>query len=214
MLGVGSAEAASQIKSKSRVRDLAEVFTAKREVNAMLDLVKDESYRVESRFLEPSCGNGNFLEEILLRKLHTVAAKPRGPKSIEFQIVLALCSTYGVDIDPQNVKEARLRLRSAALGFHASKVKPSKRSDDFDKVVDYILGVNIIEGDMINRVADIRFTEFVRESKTDWGPALEQRVYRLIDLMGTPGDLFEKEPPMAISVRPAVSYTKLWEEMR
>ena len=63
------AEEKSQIKSKERVRERGEVFTAEREVNAMLDLVKDETERIDSTFLEPACGDGNFLSEILRRKL-------------------------------------------------------------------------------------------------------------------------------------------------
>ena len=62
----------AQIKSKTRVRDKGEVFTNPREVNAMLDLVKQETERIDSRFLEPACGNGNFLIEILIRKLEVV----------------------------------------------------------------------------------------------------------------------------------------------
>ena len=58
-----------QVKSKQRVADHGEVFTAEREVNAMLDLVKQETDRIGSRFLEPACGNGNYLAEILRRKL-------------------------------------------------------------------------------------------------------------------------------------------------
>ena len=64
-----------QVKSKQRVADHGEVFTADREVNAMLDLVKQETERVDSRFLEPACGDGNFVAEILRRKLE--AAKKR-----------------------------------------------------------------------------------------------------------------------------------------
>ena len=61
-----------QIKSKARVSAHGEVFTANREVNAMLDLVKEETERIDSRFLEPACGNGNFLAKILERKLTVV----------------------------------------------------------------------------------------------------------------------------------------------
>ena len=65
----------TQTKSKKRVRDHGEVFTAEREVKAMCDLVKDECDRIDSRFLEPACGDGNFLAEILTRKLVTVRKK-------------------------------------------------------------------------------------------------------------------------------------------
>ena len=61
-----------QTKSKVRIADFGEVFTNEHEVKAMLDLVKHESERIESRFLEPACGDGNFLAEILHRKLQTV----------------------------------------------------------------------------------------------------------------------------------------------
>lgn len=60
------------VVSKQRVADHGEVYTQKREVNAMLDLVKPETERIESRFLEPACGTGNFLAEILCRKLAIV----------------------------------------------------------------------------------------------------------------------------------------------
>lgn len=75
--------ATSQIKSKERVAERGEVFTAEREVNAMLDLVKQETERIDSRFLEPACGNGNFLVEILRRKLSLV--------SNEQEMVQAVC---------------------------------------------------------------------------------------------------------------------------
>ena len=61
-----------QVKSKRRVADHGEVFTAESEVSAMLDLVKQETERIDSRFLEPACGIGNFLVEILKRKLEIV----------------------------------------------------------------------------------------------------------------------------------------------
>jgi len=83
-----------QVKSKERVADHGEVFTAEREVNAMLDLVKHETERIESRFLEPACGTGNFLLEILSRKLSVVKANYRKSKSeYERYALLAVSST-------------------------------------------------------------------------------------------------------------------------
>ena len=64
-----------QVKSKQRVADHGEVFTAEREVKAMCDLVADECLRIDSRFLEPACGDGNFLQEILTRKLEVVTKR-------------------------------------------------------------------------------------------------------------------------------------------
>lgn len=82
---------AKQVKSKQRVADHGEVFTAEREVNAMLDLVKQESERIDSRFLEPACGDGNFLAEILRRKLAVVKTNyRRNPADYEKYAVIAV----------------------------------------------------------------------------------------------------------------------------
>ena len=102
-----------QIKSRARVTDHGEVFTNEREVNAMLDLVKVETERIESRFLEPACGDGNFLAEVLRRKL-AVVKKQYGRSKSEFEkySILALSSIYGVDIMEDNTAECRNRLFS------------------------------------------------------------------------------------------------------
>lgn len=100
-----------QVKSKQRVEDRGEVFTAPPEVNAMLDLVKQETERIDSRFLEPACGDGNFLSEILTRKLLIVKKKYK--KSVidyEKNAVLAAGSIYGVDIMQDNVVACRERM--------------------------------------------------------------------------------------------------------
>ncbi|MBO7344305.1 MAG: SAM-dependent DNA methyltransferase, partial [Clostridia bacterium] len=94
----------SQTKSKERVREHGEVFTAEREVKAMCDLVKDETERIDSRFLEPACGDGNFLAEILTRKLEVVKRKyKKSTLDYEKNAVLAISSVYGVDIMQDNV---------------------------------------------------------------------------------------------------------------
>ena len=100
-----------QIKSKERVTEHGEVFTNEREVNAMLDLVKDETERIESRFLGPACGDGNFLIEILRRKLAVVKRQyGRSRSDYEKYSILALSSIYGVDIMEDNAAECRKRL--------------------------------------------------------------------------------------------------------
>lgn len=101
----------NQVKSRKRVVEHGEVFTAEREVKAMCDLVSDECLRIDSRFLEPACGNGNFLSEILARKLDEVATKyKRSPADYEKNALLALGSLYGVELLLDNVKECRYRL--------------------------------------------------------------------------------------------------------
>lgn len=85
----------NQIKSKNRVRKHGEVFTAEREVKAMCDLVKDETERIDSRFLEPACGDGNFLAEILTRKL-AVVRKKYGKSPLDYEKNSSLSYT-GID---------------------------------------------------------------------------------------------------------------------
>jgi len=103
--------AAKQVKSKKRVADHGEVFTAEREVKAMCDLVKQETEQIDSRFLEPACGDGNFLAEILSRKLAVVTKKyKKSPYDWERYSLLALGSIYGVDILADNAQGCRERL--------------------------------------------------------------------------------------------------------
>src|SRR5436190_23895633 len=99
------------LTSKERVTEYAEVFTSNREVNAMLDLVKQETERIDSRFLEPACGHGNFLAEILRRKLDVVQSRYRkSPAEYERYTLLAVSSIYGIDLLEDNVRECRKRL--------------------------------------------------------------------------------------------------------
>jgi type I restriction-modification system DNA methylase subunit len=94
----------NQITSKQRVRDHGEVFTQEREVNAMLDLVRGEAERIESRFLEPACGTGNFLAPVLERKL-AIVKKRYGSSQSDFErmALAAASSIYGVEILSDNV---------------------------------------------------------------------------------------------------------------
>lgn len=97
---------ASQIKSKKRVADFGEVYTAKKQVNDMLDLIPD-SMPFDATYLEPACGNGNFLVEIIKRKLEKVFSSG---SDILYNVVRAISSVYGVDIQADNVEESRNRL--------------------------------------------------------------------------------------------------------
>lgn len=104
-----------QIRTRDRVRDLAEVYTHEREVKAMLDLIPEmfppSASGGDLKFLEPACGSGNFLVEILDRKLANVRfARVKAAANYEFRILRALASIYGVDICPDNVIEARDRM--------------------------------------------------------------------------------------------------------
>ena len=102
--------AAALIKTRQRVADHGEVFTAEREVNAMLDLVKPETERIDSRFLEPACGSGNFLIEVLRRKLAVVEERyGKGQLEFERYAIVAIGSIYGVDLLEDNAAECRVR---------------------------------------------------------------------------------------------------------
>lgn len=139
-----------QIKSKTRVRDKGEVFTNEREVNAMLDLVKQETERIDSKFLEPACGNGNFLIEILRRKLEVV--KSRYKKSqweYEKNALIAVMSCYGVDIMQDNVNECIERLYNLFLDYYKSLFKKEIKQDYLD-IVKFVFTKNILCGDALS----------------------------------------------------------------
>ena len=135
--------------SRQRVTDHGEVYTSKREVNAMLDLVAQEAERIDSRFLEPACGTGNFLSEILQRKLSIV--KSRYSKSqLEYEryAILAISSIYGIDILEDNVQQCRTRLheifQSEYQGIYKQNVNP-----DCLRSAKFILDRNIEWGDAL-----------------------------------------------------------------
>ena len=138
-----------QVVSKKRVADHGEVLTGKREVNAMLDLVKQETERIDSRFLEPACGTGNFLAEILDRKLGVVEARyARGRLDYERNAVLAVSSIYGIDILADNVQECRKRLFDIFDQKYTGLFRKSAK-DECRDAVHYILRRNIIHGDAL-----------------------------------------------------------------
>jgi len=139
-----------QTVSKKRVADHGEVFTSQREVNAMLDLAKQETERIDSRFLEPACGTGNFLTEILNRKLNVVEAKYR-KSQLEFErnIISAVSSIYGIDILEDNVIECRRRLFEIVNQKYTALFK-GKAKDEVRHVIKFILEKNIIWGDALD----------------------------------------------------------------
>lgn len=139
----------NQIKSKERVREHGEVFTAEREVKAMCDLVKDETERIDSRFLEPACGDGNFLAEILTRKLAVVRKKyGKSPLDYEKNAVLAASSIYGVDILQDNVTACRARMFDIWNREYTAVCK--KECDDQTReAVRFILSHNIVCGNAL-----------------------------------------------------------------
>ena len=153
-------EKQSQIKSTERVRNHGEVLTARREVEAMLDLVKNESERIDSRFLEPACGDGNFLTAILERKLNTVSARYKNKKAdFEANLLLALSSIYGIDLLEDNIQLAINRMLDIACICYKENLR-AQPDDDFKKIMKYILDKNILQGDSLNGIDKIIFTQW------------------------------------------------------
>lgn len=140
----------SQVVSKQRVADHGEVFTSEREVNAMLDLVRQETERIDSRFLEPACGHGNFLTEILRRKLKIVEMKYAKNKSdFERYAVLAVSSIYGIDILEDNVQDCRKRLYDIFNEMYVRLYKEDCKRECLE-TARFILEKNIIWGDALS----------------------------------------------------------------
>jgi len=138
------------IKSKKRVLDHGEVFTSEREVNNMLDLVKQETERIDSRFLEPACGDGNFLIKVLERKVEVLLSRYK-KNQFEFEkySVIAVSSIYGIDILEDNVKEAQGRLFDYIEGIYTKTFK-NNINLEFLKTLRYVLSKNLIHGDALS----------------------------------------------------------------
>lgn len=138
-----------QVKSKKRVTDHGEVFTSEREVNAMLDLVKQETERIDSRFLEPACGTGNFLVEVLRRKLTVVESRyVKSQLEFERNSIIAVSSIYGVDLLEDNVEECRARLFDIFDEQYTTFYK-SNCKEECRRSVKFILERNILRGDAL-----------------------------------------------------------------
>lgn len=144
------ADQSEQIVSRERVRAHGEVYTAAREVNAMLDLVKHQSEDDGSTFLEPACGDGNFLIEILRRKLATVRTRfRRSPFEFEWHSLLVLGLLYGVDILADNVQRCRQRLYAEWEATYRAVCKKAVK-DDVLKSAAFILERNIVCGNALS----------------------------------------------------------------
>lgn len=136
----------SLVKSKKRVADHGEVFTPQWMVEDMLDLVKHESERIDSRFLEPACGSGNFLVAVLRRKLNTVELK-YGKNDFEKRHhgLLGLMCIYGIELLEDNTIECRENL----LNLFTNALKISTK-DSLYKAAANVLEVNVIQGDALS----------------------------------------------------------------
>lgn len=174
-----------QIKSRQRVSDHGEVYTHEREVNTMLDLVADQTNYSQSTFLEPACGTGNFLAEILRRKLKNITHKyGKSQLNYEQQSIIAIGSLYGIDLLPDNVAECRTRLFDIFSEYYQSAF-PKTFQMSCLKSAKYILSINIVEGDALS-LKD-KTNEYIVFS--EWKPInkylIKRREYRYFDLINT-----------------------------
>jgi predicted helicase len=202
----------SLIKSKKRVADHGEVFTPAWMVEAMLDLVKGETERIDARFLEPACGSGNFLVRILQRKLAAVELKyAKSDFEKRHYALLALMCTYGIELLVDNIAECRANL----LDILADYLNLDE-SDDLYRAAFYVLSQNLVHGDALKmRASDDQQITFA-----EWGylgkGKFQRRDFRLDVLTGASaysreGDLFanlgkheiftptKTYPPMTVS---------------
>ena len=186
-----------QIKSRKRVKDHGEVFTQEREVNAMLDLVKNETERIESRFLEPACGNGNFLAPILERKLEIVKKK-YGSSQTEFErmALLAVSSIYGVELLEDNVGACIGRLFKVVDDVY-SKLYKDKCKEDFRKSIRFVLTRNILQGDALTlkKTVDREYIIFSEWSLAN-GSLIKRRDFEYRELAD-----FDPKRPTLFSLR-------------
>lgn len=172
-----------QVKSKQRVADHGEVFTAEREVKAMCDLVNPETERIDSRFLEPACGEGAFLTEILRRKL-AVVKRQYGKSSADYEkySVIAITSLYGVDILEDNAEICRQKLFEIWDTEYTANAK-SQANDQCRENVKFILRKNILCGDALTlRQADGSPIVFAEWSLVT-GNLVKRRDYELSQLL-------------------------------
>lgn len=207
----------SLIKSRKRVADHGEVFTPAWMVDAMLDLVKSETERFDSRFLEPACGSGNFLVRVLQRKMAAVELK-YGKSEFEkrhFALLAVMCS-YGIELLPDNIAECRANM----LEVLADYLEVDEASD-VSRAAFYVLSQNLVHGDALTmRTATGQSITFA-----EWGylgkGKFQRRDFRLDVLTGSSafsaeGSLFahlgkheiflpiKTYPPMTISELAAV----------
>lgn len=188
-----AARKSTGIKSRSRVRERGEVFTQSREVNDILALTEATSNRYW-RFLEPSCGNGNFLEAILRQRLEHLKQDriEWHHKNREFSVLKILSTIYGVDIAEDNIIECRKRMLKVIFEY-----MPKRANKGFLLALDEILRTNLLIGDMLNGKDRIYFVEYT----TPIQGKFKRKVYALIDM--------ENNIEKTIQDFPIIDYTQL-----
>lgn len=183
------------VKSKQRVADHGEVFTPAWMVEAMLDLVKGETERIDSRFLEPACGSGNFIVQILRRKLAAVELK-YGTSDFERRhyALLALMCIYGIELLPDNIVECRANVLEILAEYLILD-----ELEELYRAASYVLSQNLVHGDALTmRTHDGQPITF-----SEWGylgkGKFQRRVFRL-DVLAQSAAWSSEEAPLWANV--------------
>ena len=190
-----------QVKSRERVQQHGEVFTNEREVNAMLDLVKHETERIDSRFLEPACGDGNFLAEILRRKLRVCRSFVEQGKNTQLEyeknVVLAVSSIYGIELLTDNATTCRERLFKIFHDEYRDLYGDNVKQECMDSIR-YLLSKNIIIGNALtyHRVDNPKEWIIISEWSLLGGGMMNRRDYEFSYMVGDSqeNDLFSDVP--------------------
>lgn len=175
-----------QTKSKKRVADYGEVFTNEREVNAMLDLVNSEVSRITSTVLEPACGEGAFVLKIFERKMQTIISFGWSGWSLEYMVLQAVASIYGVDIQMDNVNSCRSKLIDAVV----QELQDIKHvpSEGFIKALTYIVNKNIQYGNTLTATSKDEKPLMFSEWKFDADGTISQRRYSYQEIIDADGN--------------------------
>lgn len=174
---------AKQTKSRKRVADYGEVYTNEREVNAMLDLVKEETEKITSTFLEPACGNGNFLVEILRRKLITVGMLyGHDADAYRLHMIEAVTSIYGVDIQEDNVLESRKRMLDVCQKEYEGSYG-SLLSDGTVRALGCVMNRNIVCGNTLTCLSSDGTPLYFSEWKLNDEGIFERKDFLFSDLL-------------------------------
>ena len=191
----------NQVKSRERVQQHGEVFTNEREVNAMLDLVRHETERIDSRFLEPACGDGNFLAEILRRKLQVCRRFVEQQKNTQLEyeknVVLAVSSIYGIELLPDNALACRERLFQIFFDEYRALFSDTVKQECLESIR-YLLDKNIIIGNALDYHRVDKPDEWIVIS--EWsllgGGMMNRRDYEFSYMVASSrgGDLFSDDP--------------------
>ena len=207
------------VKSKQRTVDFREVNTSKVVVERMLDLMQEECVKLDSRFLEPACGDGNFLCEILKKKLNFILSQYKQQKEFEKFSLLACTSLYGIDLLFDNIDTARDRLYKIFEDFYKNNFQNVDNAilKSFKK----ILSKNIIQGDALSFKCGKKLEQAI--VLTEWsliGNSFKRRDFKYSDFISySPiegpnlfSDLGDKAfIPRPVKEYPPIKYYEIYE---